>query len=235
MRTLGIAALAALALGTSAQAAVVLDQSAWFTLTGADIVTSGVSSRPTGPITRQSQSLTAGLTGKLKRIDLRPVRLGGAADLIVSVARGIVGRPGYTVLGTNQVAHTDVPLSSDIIAGSFLSVDVSSLDAQLHPGQILSIGLTAATPASGTNAFAWAYGEMDGDGNIINFATYADGYNQRSNDGGATWLPTFYDRSFRTWVDTSFVPEPASWAMIISGFGLMGAAMRRQRKVAYDL
>jgi hypothetical protein len=28
------------------------------------------------------------------------------------------------------------------------------------------------------------------------------------------------------------VPEPASWAMMIGGFGLVGAAMRRQRKVA---
>lgn len=28
------------------------------------------------------------------------------------------------------------------------------------------------------------------------------------------------------------VPEPASWAMMVSGFGLLGAALRRQRKTA---
>jgi hypothetical protein len=28
------------------------------------------------------------------------------------------------------------------------------------------------------------------------------------------------------------VPEPASWAMLIAGFGLVGGTMRRQRKVA---
>ena len=28
------------------------------------------------------------------------------------------------------------------------------------------------------------------------------------------------------------VPEPATWAMMISGFGLVGAAMRRSSKVA---
>jgi protoheme ferro-lyase len=28
------------------------------------------------------------------------------------------------------------------------------------------------------------------------------------------------------------VPEPASWAMLIAGFGLTGAAMRRRRAVA---
>ncbi|WP_372917730.1 PEPxxWA-CTERM sorting domain-containing protein, partial [Sandarakinorhabdus sp.] len=27
------------------------------------------------------------------------------------------------------------------------------------------------------------------------------------------------------------VPEPASWAMLIAGFGLTGAAMRRRRTV----
>lgn len=30
----------------------------------------------------------------------------------------------------------------------------------------------------------------------------------------------------------SAVPEPASWAMMLAGFGLMGAALRRQRRVA---
>jgi hypothetical protein len=28
------------------------------------------------------------------------------------------------------------------------------------------------------------------------------------------------------------VPEPASWAMLIAGFGLTGAAMRRRRQQA---
>jgi hypothetical protein len=29
-------------------------------------------------------------------------------------------------------------------------------------------------------------------------------------------------------VDVAAVPEPASWAMMISGFGLVGGAMRRR-------
>jgi hypothetical protein len=28
------------------------------------------------------------------------------------------------------------------------------------------------------------------------------------------------------------VPEPAAWAMMLAGFGLVGAAMRRREKVA---
>ncbi|MEP6784734.1 MAG: PEPxxWA-CTERM sorting domain-containing protein [Sphingomonadales bacterium] len=31
---------------------------------------------------------------------------------------------------------------------------------------------------------------------------------------------------------TASVPEPATWAMMISGFGMVGASMRRRRRVA---
>ena len=33
-------------------------------------------------------------------------------------------------------------------------------------------------------------------------------------------------------LDTSAVPEPATWAMMLVGFGGMGAALRSRRKVA---
>ena len=38
------------------------------------------------------------------------------------------------------------------------------------------------------------------------------------------------DRVYLT-ATSSLVPEPASWAMMVAGFGLMGAAMRRRSKV----
>jgi hypothetical protein len=40
-----------------------------------------------------------------------------------------------------------------------------------------------------------------------------------------------YDATFSATIAASAVPEPASWAMMIGGFGLIGAALRR-RKVA---
>lgn len=50
-------------------------------------------------------------------------------------------------------------------------------------------------------------------------------------------LPTFVEQSGQTggWIagtitpGTGAVPEPASWAMLITGFGLVGAAARRRR------
>ncbi len=44
------------------------------------------------------------------------------------------------------------------------------------------------------------------------------------------------DRVYLTATDSiPAVPEPASWAMMIGGFGVMGAALRRRRKVALRL
>ena len=40
-------------------------------------------------------------------------------------------------------------------------------------------------------------------------------------------MPTYIHESFIT--AALGVPEPQSWAMLIAGFGLTGAAMRRRR------
>ncbi|MBS0479379.1 MAG: NF038122 family metalloprotease [Proteobacteria bacterium] len=63
----------------------------------------------------------------------------------------------------------------------------------------------------------------------LDLAAYdAMGWNLSTNalTYGTTSTGTIY-RSFANTV----VPEPATWAMMIMGFGLMGAAMRRNRKV----
>jgi hypothetical protein len=44
--------------------------------------------------------------------------------------------------------------------------------------------------------------------------------------GGSRWS---------TWIagiDVAAVPEPATWAMMIAGFGMVGFAMRRSRKIS---
>lgn len=55
-------------------------------------------------------------------------------------------------------------------------------------------------------------------------------------DGSSVWADSNSPWYSETWVIRSAVsgavPEPAAWAMMIGGLGLVGATMRRRRKVA---
>lgn len=50
--------------------------------------------------------------------------------------------------------------------------------------------------------------------------------------GGPTNAQVFDDFTFGSTTVGGMVPEPASWAMLIAGFGLIGATMRRRRSIA---
>lgn len=218
----------------SAEAAVVVDQSSLLTATtGTNWVASSIVQRIQDPAFNrlQSMSVTAGKTGRLSQIDVQVQQLDGTGDLVLSIASGIVGQPGFATLGSFTVARSNVPTAAQSFAGSLVSVDVSSLAFDVAPGTVFSIMLGAGVQQIGNNRYAWVLGESaDGsDGNTLQLAVYANGFNQLSDNGGATWSVSGVDRTFRTWVDTGVVPEPGSWAMLIAGFGLTGAVMRRRR------
>jgi len=56
-----------------------------------------------------------------------------------------------------------------------------------------------------------------------------DGYIEFSRTSGGT-VRIGIDGDFR--VDVQAVPEPAAWAMLIAGFGLVGGTLRRRRTAA---
>lgn len=55
------------------------------------------------------------------------------------------------------------------------------------------------------------------------------GFTQAENITGVKFLSTQDAFEFDDLALTTSVPEPASWAMLIGGFGLVGASMRRRR------
>jgi uncharacterized glyoxalase superfamily protein PhnB len=234
VKSLALAGLISVAAG-AAQAAVVVDQSSLLTATtGTNFVGSSVTRRVDPPALdrQQAMQVTAGRNGRLTQVDVQVYRLSGAGDLLLGVAQGTAGQPGFNILGTFTVAGANVPSSAQAFAGSLVSVDVSSLAFDVTAGSQFSIVLGAAPQQGANNRYAWVFGESaDGtDTNTLQTVSYAGGFNQISDDGGVTWNVSGADRAFRTWVDT--VPEPGSWAMLIAGFGLTGAAMRRRRAAA---
>lgn len=98
---------------------------------------------------------------------------------------------------------------------------VTPANLDLEPGNSLDILLGSFTP-NGGNAAAGAY-----EFNLaeINFQYYDPVANQTYFSNVATTSSVFTRTVFAA------VPEPATWAMMLVGFGGLGAAMRSRRKL----
>ncbi|HPU14664.1 MAG TPA: PEPxxWA-CTERM sorting domain-containing protein [Polymorphobacter sp.] len=223
------AAVAALTLlAAPANAAIVLDQDNLMTVTPDFGQYSGALGL--GTDLRQAQIVTAGVTGTLSRVDLQvrrgPQATGALILQIVSLPLPTATGPGVVVGGLTTAFD-----------GQTVSVDVSSLNFAVTAGSSFALLLRSDT-ISNENRFGWLFGEQDIDGNNIYTRDYAGGVNSIFNldlppiyNVGA-WGETSLDRGFATYVETGAVPEPASWALMIAGFGMTGAMLRRRRPVA---
>nr|WP_310522819.1 PEPxxWA-CTERM sorting domain-containing protein [Polymorphobacter sp.] len=230
--------LAAVAVAAPACGAVVLDQDNFITIQqpGYQLVQAvgGLADR------RQAQVIKAGKSGLLTRVDFQVASIQRSNQpqnvLKVEILAGGAGNLP-TGAGPNafSVASAALPTIGAVNQDNYLSLDVSSLGFQVTRGYDFKVYFYAQNLNNGSR-FALLYGEQvgeDADGNAIvgSFRTYLPGANHiTDNTGNLPWQETIYDRGFRTYVAT--VPEPASWAMLIAGFGLVGAAARRRRVVA---
>ena len=128
-------------------------------------------------------------------------------------------------------------------------------------GYDVTVGLWDALPnQAGANELASATGTTNGDGWFDAFwtphavtagQTYYLTFDATGTGGllgttyntyavgnvYANYIPySGYDYTFRTYSSTSgAVPEPATWGMMLVGFGVMGAAMRRRQRTSVRL
>ncbi len=228
-RYVAIAALASLGLSqaSTASAALVVDQ-AQETFAVGQIFSygPGFSNLPLG------QSFTAGVSGRLGAFDMAANRFidqqaGVPTSLTVEIRAG-EGLTG-TLLGSTTQSLGCNPDARFIATGACgARFALTSLGINVVAGQQYTLLLTGSGNVSGT---VFEYGWL---ATATGFGPPADPY-----AGGRAFSALFptaaqTDMMFRTLIDTAAggVPEPSSWALLIAGFGLTGAAMRRRRRAA---
>ena len=181
------------------------------------------------------QTFTLGTTGQLRQVDVLLSRLfpGPAmlAPFHMTLTSGIGGKvladKNFTVPDalTAQIAWVPVDLVSDAIvlaAGTTVFLTLSSNNS-INTG-ITWFGIT------GADALLYQGG--------AGYQQVPCSAGSPANSGCGVWQPVDYDGgpidfSYRAYIDDAValaaVPEPAAWAMMIAGFGFVGAAQRRRR------
>lgn len=129
-------------------------------------------------------------------------------------------------------------VSYELIAAGppYVSSGVYALTATvMTPGEIMNFQLVSDTQFAGTNELSapFQYSPTDADlANPLSIGSYWDAFDFKvvfntkdisltSQAGGLPAIPT------------AAVPEPASWALMIVGFGGAGAMLRGRRRVAF--
>ena len=151
------------------------------------------------------QQVTAGLSGQLTGVTL----YGGGTDLTVRIATGGAFNPGpYAFTGTAHLTPT----------GTF--IDTSAANITLTAGDAFVIDTI-----NGSNGnISLAAGPYAGGHLFLNLGVPSD----FTACCGATM-------AFQTFVAAGgggAVPEPASWALMLTGFGGLGVTLRRRRRLA---
>ncbi len=148
---------------------------------------------------------------------------------IATSARGAIfflsGIPIMNVAAGFDTGFSGV-FSAPFTAGSTVTV-YDGLNATGAVLGSLTLGTTATGPCNATISFSAAYCKFDA------FSVGFAGIGKSVKFGGTLNQQVFDDLTFGSVVAGGAVPEPATWAMMLSGFGLVGGAMRyRRRKTA---
>jgi hypothetical protein len=106
---------------------------------------------------------------------------------------------------------------------------------QFDWGSIDSYNTLTVTSTAGVSVFVPGSMSFPNDANGNQSAPGTNGrFTVRGSTAGETFVSMTLASSSNSFeidnLATGVIPEPATWAMLITGFGLVGAAMRRQRQ-----
>jgi hypothetical protein len=196
-----------------------------------------MSAAGTADLQERGQTFTSDYAGKLLAFDVLFARraLEDLPDPTLELS--LFDHPG----GTQLTSKTFVPPASLGGGLQWISVDFSDADILLAPGTPLFYRLVEPGVSNHQNVnsnIVW-YGAT-GPSNLL----YGGGQALIKYSGSCpacgAWMPldpfgdgTDADMAFRLHIDSAVtaVPEPASWAMMIAGFDLLGVAVRRRKNL----
>jgi hypothetical protein len=129
----------------------------------------------------------------------------------------------------NVAAGFDTGFSGVFSAPFTPGTTVTVYDGLNATGSILgslTLGTTPSGPCDVSITSGASYCKFEG------FGLGFSGVAKSVKFGGTLNQQVFDDLTFGSKVAGGGVPEPAAWAMMLAGFGLVGSAMRRREKVA---
>jgi hypothetical protein len=157
-----------------------------------------------------AQTFEVGLTGILDRVEVQLARnaVVPSEGMTLEIRSTLLdGSPAANVLASAPISAADLSTSFQ-----FMSIDFLSFALEVNGGDMLALVLRsdAVAGGGGIDPFAWG-----GDG--------PGGYNRGSVylDYGTGFGPTAWDIGFKSYVDTTPVPEPSSLALLLAGVGLL--------------
>lgn len=174
---------------------------------------------PGAVITRNGQTNQIGggdLAGTLTPLSVAVTMNGHTLvnDAFSSGGYSIYKQPGYDGLYTSAISQK--------VVGNFFYVNQLVVRAEANQSFIPSLEFTdfftSASGGSGTFVFQ-----------VIEYPDYIF----RENTGAEYSITSVSVAPYTPVINpTGGVPEPASWALLMTGFGLLGATMRRRREIA---
>lgn len=176
-----------------------------------------------------AQTFTSNLSGELAQIDIFVSKFLGIPTenlniMILDTNTG--GIPDINqILANISLSPFEVPESAGISGGAFVSLDVSAFHIPVVVGETLAITAQTNEPYSALGPmYSWEIG--------LTPDPYPGGNLFISNDSGINFYPTgspsgSADVGFRTYVNTSPIPEPEIYAMLVSGLFIFGLLKRR--------
>lgn len=136
---------------------------------------------------------------------------------------------GLWSMGGTLLTSATIAAGGGTLDGLFRFVSIKSF--ALTPGVDYVIGSFTTDLASSLGTGQGGTGSINPLVTIVRdrFSPFdsAFGFASDTNNTPGAWLGANFQFSA-----TTGVPEPAAWAMMLAGFGLVGSAMRRRQKVA---